>query len=225
MPQTTRVAVGLLSRTIGEGAAVTRNPERTRSAILAAATQEFAALGLGGARIDRIAARSGSNKRLIYYYFGGKETLFKIVLERAFADIRSAEQALHLDQLDPAEAVRQLVTFTWNYYIANPEFLALLNSENMHRAIHLRSLPHLREMNSPLISLIEGVLERGRAAKIFRGGVDAIQLYISIAGLAYFYLSNHATLSTVFGRDLLAPKARAERLSHITEVILGYLLL
>jgi len=225
MPQTSRVAVSLLSRTIGEDAVVTRNPERSRNAILRAATEEFATCGLGGARIDRIAARSGSNKRLIYYYFGSKETLFKIVLERAFAGIRSAEQALHLDELDPAEAVRQLITFTWNYYIAHPEFLTLLNSENLHRAVHLRSLPHIREMNSPLISLIDGVLERGRASKTFRGGVDAIQLYVSIAALSYFYLSNSATLSTVFGRDLLAPKARAERLSHMTEVILGYLLL
>lgn len=220
-----RAAVPLLRRTSAREPIVTRNPERTRKAILEAATKEFAGRGLSGARIDQIAARSGTNKRLIYYYFGSKDALFKIVLERTYADIRTAEQALHLDTLDPAEAVRQLVSFTWNYYIAHPEFLTLLNSENLHRAAHIRSLPHIREMNSPLVSLIEGVLERGRAKKIFRGGVDAVQLYISIAALAYFYLSNNATLSTVFGRDLLAPKARAERLSHITELILGFLLL
>jgi AcrR family transcriptional regulator len=220
-----RAAVPLLRRTSAREPIVTRNPERTRKAILEAATKEFAGRGLSGARIDQIAARSGTNKRLIYYYFGSKDALFKVVLERTYADIRTAEQALHLDTLDPAEAVRQLVSFTWNYYIAHPEFLTLLNSENLHRAAHIRSLPHIREMNSPLVSLIEGVLERGRAEKIFRGGVDAVQLYISIAALAYFYLSNNATLSTVFGRDLLAPKARAERLSHITELILGFLLL
>jgi AcrR family transcriptional regulator len=204
---------------------VTRNPQRTQRAILKAATVEFAHFGLGGARIDRIAEKSGSNKRLIYYYFGSKDALFRVVLENAYADIRSAEQALHLDALDPAEAVRQLIAFTWNYYLSHPEFLTLLNSENLHRAAHLKSLPHIRKMNSPLIAMLDVILERGRTERLFRRGVDAVQLYISIAALAYFYLSNNATLSTIFGRDLLAPKAKAERLSHMTELVLGYLLL
>jgi AcrR family transcriptional regulator len=202
-----------------------RNPARTRLQILSAARDEFAQLGLGGARIDSIAARSGSNKRLIYYYFGNKDALFLAVLEQAYADIRSAEQALHLDALDPLPAIRRLIEFTWEYYLAHPEFLTLLNSENLHRAAHLKTLPGIRQLNSPLIEMIDSVLERGRRLNIFRAGIDPVQLYISIASLAYFYLSNQATLSTIFGRDLLTAKAKEERLAHMIALVQGYLLL
>lgn len=202
----------------------TRDADRTQQEILAAAMAEFSASGLGGARIDAIAERAGVNKRLIYYYFGNKEDLFLAVLEQTYADIRQAEQALHLETANPADAVRRLVAFTWNHYLAHPEFLTLLNSENLHRARHLKQSKRIREMNSPLIQTLADVLERGRRDGIFRGGVDAVQLYISIAGLAYFYLSNNHTLSTIFARDLMSPKALSERLSHITEVVMGYVL-
>jgi hypothetical protein len=115
------------------------------------------------------------------------------------------------------------VEFTWDYYLEHPEFLTLLNSANLHRARHLTDSRRARELNSPLIETLAAVLERGRREGVFRGGVDPVQLYVSIAGLSYFYLSNSHTLSAIFGRDLLAPRARAERLSHMTEVILGYL--
>jgi len=202
----------------------TRDADRTQHEILRAAMTEFAQHGFGGARIDGIAERAGINKRLIYYYFENKEALFLAVLERTYADIRDAERVLHLETADPADAVRRLVAFTWSHYLAHPEFLTLLNSENLHRARHLKRSGRIREMNSPLIQTLADVLERGRRDGIFRGGVDAVQLYISIAGLAYFYLSNNHTLSTIFGRDLMSPKALSERLSHITEVVMGYVL-
>jgi AcrR family transcriptional regulator len=202
----------------------TRDADRTQQEILRAAMNEFHERGLGGARIDSIAERAGVNKRLIYYYFGGKDELFLAVLEQTYADIREAERELHLEAANPADAVRRLVAFTWNHYLAHPEFLTLLNSENLHRARHLRQSTRIREMNSPLIQTLGAVLERGRSDGVFRGGVDAVQLYISIAALAYFYLSNNHTLSTIFGRDLMSPKALSERLSHITEVVLGYVL-
>ena len=202
----------------------TRDADRTQQAILRAAMTEFADKGLGGARIDAIAERAGVNKRLIYYYFDAKDGLFLAVLEQTYADIRTAEQALHLEAADPVEAVRRLVAFTWQHYVAHPEFLNLLNSENLHRARHLKQSKRIREMNTPLIQTLADVLERGRSAGLFRGGIDPVQLYISIAGLSYFYLSNNPTLSTIFGRDLMSGKALAERLSHITEVVMGYVL-
>jgi AcrR family transcriptional regulator len=202
----------------------TRDADRSQQEILRAAMSEFHERGLGGARIDSIAERAGVNKRLIYYYFGSKEELFLAVLEQTYADIRSAEHALHLETANPAYAVRRLVAFTWDHYLAHPEFLTLLNSENLHRARHLKRSKRIREMNSPLIQTLADVLERGRRDGVFRGGVDAVQLYISIAALAYFYLSNNHTLSTIFGRDLMSPKALSERLSHITEVVMGYVL-
>jgi AcrR family transcriptional regulator len=201
-----------------------RDADRSQAAILAAGRDEFAEYGLGGARVDRIAERAGLNKRLIYYYFEDKEQLFQAVLEQAYRDIRDQERELHLADLPPADAVRRLVAFTWNYYLEHPEFLTLLNSANLHKARHLQGSKRARELNSPLVETLAQVLERGRREGVFRGGVDPVQLYVSIAALSYFYLSNSHTLSAIFGRDLLAPKARSERLSHMTDVILGYLL-
>lgn len=201
-----------------------RNADRTQQEILEAATQEFATVGLGGARMERIAALAGVNKRLIYYYFESKELLFLSVLEDTYARIREAEKQLRLENLDPATAVRRLVEFTWQYYLDNPEFLTLLNSENLHKARHLQRSSRIQEMNSPLIQLLRDVVERGRQGGLFREGVDPVQLYITIASLCYFYLSNSATLTTIFGRDLLAPTALSERLSHMTDVVMGYLL-
>jgi AcrR family transcriptional regulator len=200
-----------------------RDSERTQAAILAAATQEFARHGLGGARVDRIAARARTNKRMLYYYFGSKDGLFLAVLEAAYARIRSAEKALSLLDVPPEEGVRRLVRFTWSYYLDNPEFLTLLNSENLHRAQHLKRSRDVRAMNSPLIETLGEVLRRGRRSGAFRAGVDALQLYISIAALSYFYLGNNHTLSAVFGRDLGTPGAREARLAHMVDVIMGYL--
>jgi AcrR family transcriptional regulator len=203
--------------------AAIRDPKGTQARILDAATEEFARFGLGGARVDRIAARAGANKRMLYYYFGDKDQLFLAVLEHAYARIRSAEQALHLLDTPPVAAVARLVEFTWRYYLEHPEFLTLLNSENLHRARHLRRSKQIRATNSPLIATLREVLRRGEAEGLFRRGVDPLQLYISIAGLAYFYLSNHHTLSQVFDRDLAAPAAREDRLAHMTELVTGSL--
>lgn len=202
----------------------TRDADRTRQTILRAAMAEFSDKGLHGARIDTIAERAGINKRLIYYYFESKDELFLAVLEETYADIRDAEAALHLDTMAPTDAVRALVAFTWQHYHEHPEFITLLNSENLHRARHLQRSGRIHQLNSPLIQTLGDVLERGRRAGTFRGGVDPLQLYISIAGLAYFYLSNQYTLSAVFGRNLMQPKALSERLSHITDVVMGYVL-
>lgn len=201
-----------------------RDADRSRLTLLAAARDEFAEHGLGGARVDRIAERAGLDKRLIYHYFESKDSLFLAVLEDTYRNIRLAEQRLHLVDLPPVEAVRRLTEFTWNYYLEHPEFLTLLNSENLHRGRHLEQSKRARELNSPLIQTLADILERGRAQGVFRGGIDPMQLYISIAGLSYFYLSNNHTLSAIFGRNLLSPKARNERLSHICDVILGYVL-
>jgi len=200
-----------------------RDADRTQAAILAAATREFARHGLGGARVDQIAARAKTNKRMLYYYFGNKEALFRAVLEGAYARIRAAERDLQLLDVAPAEGVRRLVEFTWSYYLANPEFMTLLNSENLHRARHLRRSRQVRAMNSPLIDTLGEVLTAGARRGEFRAGVDALQLYVSIAALSYFYLGNNHTLSAVFGRDVATPRARRERLAHMTDVILGYL--
>lgn len=200
-----------------------RDPARNRSRILKAAVAEFARYGLGGARVDRIAARAGANKRMLYYYFGNKEDLFLAVLEASYADIRSAERALRLTDLDPREAMRRLVAFTWRYYLEHPEFLTLLNSENLHRGRHVKRSRNVVAMHSPFVAMIREVLARGARAGKFRRGVDPVQLYISIAGLGYFYLSNRHTLSAIFERDLMLARHKGARLRHMEELVLGYL--
>ncbi len=195
----------------------------TRQKILDAALEEFARHGLGGARVERIAQRAGANKRMIYYYFRSKEALFLAVLEASYAHIRTAERALDLEHRDPREALRRLVQFTWSYYLEHPEFMTLLNSENLHKGRHVKSSRRLRDMHSPLVETLRAILRRGERQGLFRRGVDPVQLYISIAGEGYFYLSNRYTLSRIFDRDLMAPRALTGRERHITRMILNAL--
>jgi AcrR family transcriptional regulator len=200
-----------------------RDPERTRAAILAAATEEFTANGLNGARVDAIAQRARVNKRMIYHYFGDKAGLYLAVLETTYAAIRTAELGLNLSEHDPTEGMRALVLFTWRYFLAHPEFLSLLGTENLHRAAYLKRSQRIRDLHSPLVSMITGLLERGAKTKVFRRGVDPVELYITIAALGFFYMSNRHTLSTIFGEDLGAAKRLEARGKHIVEVVLAYL--
>ena len=198
-----------------------RAPERTKQRILASATAEFARYGLGGARVDRIAKRAGANKRMLYYYFGDKEGLFLAALEDRYAHIRNAERSLRLEHLEPREALGRLVEFTWRYFLEHPEFLTMLNSENLHKGRHVRTSRRVPEMHSTLVDTLRAVLAKGEALGIFRAGLDPVQLYISIAGEGYFYLSNRYTLSRIFNRDLMAPRALAGRARHIRQMILN----
>ena len=199
-----------------------RDADRTQQEILRAAMSEFAGHGFGGARIDAIAERAGVNKKLIYYYFEGKDALFLAVLEQTYADIRAAERDLHLEASEPLRAIETLVAFTWRHYLAHPEFLALLNSENMLGAGHLKRSRRIRQMNSPLIEGLAAVLSRGERSGELRAGIDPMQLYISIAGLAYFYLSNKHTLGAIFGLDLMKKDALHARLAHMTAVVTSF---
>ncbi len=194
-----------------------------RLRILEAAKQEFAAHGLAGARVDRIAVNAGANKRMLYYHVGNKESLYLAVLEGAYEKIRSEERGLDLEHLDPPEAIERLIDFTWNYFLRNPEFLALLNTENLAKARHLKRSTKVKSMHSPFVEMIRTVVTRGVESGDFRVAVDPVQLYISIAALCFFYLSNCATLSVIFGRDLLKKDARDERLAHMVALVLAAL--
>lgn len=200
-----------------------RDAERTREQILQAAAREFADSGLGGARVDRIAAQAGVNVRMLYYYFSSKDDLFLAVLERAYEVIREAEKGLNLDEAQPVDAVRRLIEFTWQFQISHPEFITLLNSENLHHGRHLAGSASIAKLHAPLLETIGRMLERGAQAGVFRRDVDPMRFYILIASLGYFYLSNRYTLSAIFGRNLMAPKQRSAHLAYMMEVVLGYL--
>ena len=198
-----------------------RDPEKTRQRILDAATAEFARHGLGGARVDRLAERAGANKRMLYYYFGSKDELFLAALEEAYAHIRSAEHELDLEHKDPREALKRLVEFTWSYCLKHPEFLSLLNSENLYKGHHLERSKRVHRLHAPLVDTLRDILRRGERSGLFRRGIDPVQLYISIAAEGYFYLSNRYTLSSIFARDLMAPRALAGRARHIRDMVLN----
>ena len=198
-----------------------RNPKRTYAAILEAATDEFAAHGFGGARIDAIAARAKTNKRMLYHYFGDKEALYLAVLEAAYASIRTAEKSLDLTHREPEAGMRELALFTWHYFLEHPEFLSLLATENMLQAQYLKRSGRIAEMHSHLIAEMADVLRRGGQAGLFRPKVDPVSVYLTIAALGYFYLSNRHTLSTIFGRKLEAPDAIEAWGEHIVSVTLA----
>jgi AcrR family transcriptional regulator len=200
-----------------------RDPERTSAAVLAAAVKEFTEKGYSGARIDSIARRAGANKRMIYHYFGSKEDLYLAVLESAYSSIRSAEAGLRLADLEPVAAIERLVEFTWTYFLDHPEFLSLLNTENLHRAKYLKRSVRVSNLHSPLVSVIADILKRGAERGEFRRDIDPVHVYISIASLGFFYLSNRWTLSTIFRRDLAAPKELQAWGRHIARVVLSEL--
>jgi len=197
-----------------------RDAEATQKRILEAAKKEFAKNGLGGARVDVIAARAKANKRMIYHYFGNKEGLFQRVIETAYIDIRSAEQKLKLDHLEPCEALEKLVRFTWQYYLDNPEFITLVNSENLHKAKHLKKSEVIRVVSRKFIDMVSNLLERGTEAGVFRPGIDPVQLNITIAAIGYYYLTNRYTGSIIFERDLMAAQMLEQRLQFNIDTIM-----
>ena len=197
-----------------------RDAEATRKRILAAAKKEFAKSGLGGARVDDIAERANANKRMIYHYFGGKEDLFQAVLEEAYTDIRTAEQKLDLDRLPPREALETLVRFTWDYYLKNPEFITLVNSENLHRAKHLKKSEVIPDVSRRFVSMVKTLLDRGVAEGVFRHGIDETQLNITIAAIGYYYLTNRYTGAIVYDRDLMAKDALEQRVDFNIDTVM-----
>jgi AcrR family transcriptional regulator len=204
------------------GARRTRDPQGMQRRILQAATDEFATKGFGGARIERISEAAGTVDRMLYYYFGSKQGLFRAVLEHAYEELGAAEQQLHLADAEPTAGMRALIAFTWNYYLRHPEFIRLLNSENLHRGEHVRHSKRVKALAFPLLSILTDLLKRGAAQGSFREGVDPVQVYLTIAALAYFYLSNRYTLSRFLGRDLMAAAERKRWLEHITALVLGH---
>ncbi|MGV8854655.1 MAG: TetR/AcrR family transcriptional regulator [Devosia sp.] len=201
----------------------TRDSVKTKAAILVAGRAEFAERGFEGARVDAIAALAGANKRLLYHYFGNKEELYRAVLLDAYQEIRRGERALSLDQYGPVEAMDRLVRFTFRHFLANPWFPRLLNTENIENARFLKTMGDIQALHSPLVGQITTILDRGADAKVFRRDVDPVQLYISIAALGFFYVSNMATLSVIFARDLSAIDMVQEREAQAVQMVLDYL--
>ncbi|MFT4025672.1 MAG: TetR family transcriptional regulator [Novosphingobium sp.] len=202
----------------------TRDAEGTRRRILQAAVEEFAEHGLSGARIDSIAQRSGANMRMIYHYYGNKEELYIYVLDHVYEDIRQKEASLNLSNLEPLEAMNQLFNFTFTHFDTNPHVISLWTGENLQKGRYLSSSPRAASLSSPLLIAIHKTLERGVEQKVFRPGIDPLQLYVSMVALSYFHLSNAYTLSAIFRTDLLDEEWKAQRRRHAHDMLVSYLL-
>jgi TetR/AcrR family transcriptional regulator len=197
-----------------------RNPAATRKKLLTAARREFADSGLAGARVDEIADRAGVNKQLVYHYFGDKDALYLAVLEWVYEEIRSHERELNLEGLPPQRAIRKLIESSFDHLAAHPDFIVLLNDENRGGARHVRGSRRLEAMHSPLVSMVSKILKEGVRTGAFRKGINPLHLYISIAGLSYFFFSNTPALSAIFGKDLASPAAKRARRKHVVDLVL-----
>jgi AcrR family transcriptional regulator len=200
-----------------------RDADRTRRDILDVATSEFAERGYAGGRVDEIAARTRTTKRMIYYYFESKQGLYAAVLEEAYAAIRREEQAIDVDHLDPVAAIRRVAELTFDHHEANPEFIRLVSIENIHHAQHLAGLPDLEALGSPAIRLIDGILARGRASGSFTREVDALDVHMLISAFCVFRIANRHTFRTLFDRDLVDPGRRDGYRRMVGDLVVRYL--
>lgn len=190
--------------------------------IIDVATREFSEKGLAGARIDVIAEAMRTSKRMIYYYFGSKEGLYVAVLEEAYRRIRHIESELHLEDLAPVQGLRKLVAFTVDYQLANPDFVRLVMTENIHRGEYLAQSKAIRKLNVPAIEGLRQLYDRGVAAGVFRAGLDMIDLHMSISALSVFNVANRHTFSLIFQRDLETPPALAARRDSIVDMVVRF---
>jgi TetR/AcrR family transcriptional regulator len=198
-----------------------RNPEATRALILAAARAEFGEKGLDGGRVDSIARRAGANKQLVYYYFGSKDELYKAAIEATYAEIRALERGLDLTALPPREAMIRLIDFSLDYLDEHRDFIRMLADENAHGARHVSGSEMALRTNSPLLELIAVTLRKGAEEGVFRSDVDSLELYVSIAGMTFFYFANGLTMSAIFGRDLTHPDSVRSYRNHIVDLTLA----
>lgn len=200
-----------------------RNPTESRRRILEAGMKHFAQFGLGGARVTDIIRDANLSHRMLYHYFDSKEQLYLATLEFAYLKIRAAEQTLHLEELDPVQGIRALVEFTFDYYVEHPEFMALLNQENLNGGRFIKQSEELRRMQRPLVHVLDKLLDGGLASGAFVSRPDSVQFYIDIAGICYFGISNRHTLSTIFSERISKAQYLATRRTHVVNFILNSL--
>jgi AcrR family transcriptional regulator len=200
-----------------------RDAERTRAELLAVATEVFAESGYSGARVDEIAERTRATKRMIYYYFGGKEQLYMAVLENAYKGIREAEQRLQVDHVDPVVAMRRLAELTFDHHLDHQAFIRLVSIENIHRGEFISRLDSLRSLAQPATSLLDEILGRGRATGVFRDDVDALDVHLVISAYCVFQVANRYTFGFLFGVDFTEVSERAHLRRMIGDVVVGWL--
>jgi len=194
--------------------------EEAIGAIIDVATQEFVEKGLAGARIDEIADKA--SKRKIYYYFGGKDELYRAVLERAYRRVRASEAQVDLTSGTALDALRRLIEHDVHYHSRHSELVRLVMNENIHRAEHLKQIEGLRESNHAVIDILKALIARGEAEGSFRPGIDPIELHMNMTALAFYNVSNQFTFSHNFEIDMASPEAVVRRAKQVADIILAW---
>lgn len=199
-----------------------QDPEGTRQNIIEVAAQEFALNGLSGARIDEIAAKTRSSKRMIYYYFGSKEGLYLSALENAYRQVRQGEAGLDVKGLPPLDALRKLVEFTFDHHHQHEEFIRMVMIENIHHGEFLERSDVIRDLNVTAIADIEAIYAKGLADGLFRPELDPLEIHWQISALCFFNVSNRATFSKIFGKDVGSPAYQASLRKQTVEMVLRF---
>lgn len=200
-----------------------KNPEKTKNDILLAAVAEFAEQGLTGARVDAIAERTNTSKRMIYYYFGSKDQLYMAALEKLYSDIRCTEAELHLGELPPVEAIRRLIEFTFDHREANVNFIRVVSIENIHFGEFAARSKSITELNRSIVTQIGEIIDRGVESGDFRPGLDPLDLHLMISAFCFFRIANRHTFGAVYQVDLLSAENRARHREMICEAVLRYI--
>ncbi|KAI2673817.1 MULTISPECIES: TetR/AcrR family transcriptional regulator [unclassified Pseudomonas] len=199
------------------------NPEKTRENILQEAIVEFVQQGLSGARVDAIADRIHTSKRMIYYYFGSKEQLYVEVLEKLYGDIRNTENRLNLSELAPVDAIRRLVEFTFDHHDRNVDFVRIVSIENIHNAEYVKRSDAIKAMNNTVLDALGVTLRRGADEGVFRPGLDPLDVHLLMSSFCFYRVSNRHTLSEMFQIDLPNERIKQRHREMICESVLRYL--
>jgi len=199
-----------------------QDPEGVKANILAVALEEFSTNGLSGARMDEIAAKTRTSKRMIYYYFGDKETLYLKALEAAYKKVRHGEEQLDLEHLSPRDALERLVEFTFDHHRNSPAFIRLVMIENIHHGRYLEQSAEIKSLNEAAIAQIERVYRKGVEAGVFRKGLDPLRIHWLISAMSFFNVSNAATFSMLFGPELQGEAGQAALKGDVTESVLRF---
>ncbi|GAB3503820.1 TetR/AcrR family transcriptional regulator [Curvibacter fontanus] len=200
-----------------------RDPVAARTRLLQAAVDEFSAHGYSGARTDRIAQSAGTNIRMLYHYFGGKDDLYVVVLETVLADLRHDELQLDAEALPPMEGLLRIFDFVAGHFAAHPQLRKLLAFENLNEARHLARSGRIPQMASPVLNLIRKLLARGAATGEVRAGVDALHLYVAMVSLSYYGRAHAFTLTRIFNKDLQKPAWQRAHLKLTRAMVEAYL--
>lgn len=200
-----------------------RTPRESRERLLRAATKEFVAHGFAGARINRIVKRANSNPRMVYHYFGSKSQLYVAVLEEALGGLRQREMQIDVEHLDPHDGLLQLFDFMSEHFERRQYLVRLLSAENLLKAKYMRTSTRIPEMSSPVLAMIERLIERGAKTGKLADGLDGLRLYILMVALSQFHLSSVHTLSIIFGRDLSVEAWRRARMNDARRMLTKFL--